>query len=66
MASIPYTPAPNSSMTRYGDVVEIGLLLPANWADALVELSKSRRQSVGQLLRSLIDRALTDEEALRH
>ncbi|WP_406696860.1 hypothetical protein V5E97_38325 [Singulisphaera sp. Ch08] len=45
-----------------GDVVEIGLLLPADRADALVELSKRRHQSVAQILRDLIDRALTDDE----
>jgi len=44
-----------------GEVVEIGLLLPASWADALLEMSKRRRQSVGQLLRSMIDRALVDD-----
>jgi hypothetical protein len=44
-----------------GDVVEIGLLLPASWADALVEMSRRRRQSVGQLLRGMIDRALVDD-----
>jgi hypothetical protein len=50
-------------MATYGDVVEIGLLLPANRADALVELSRRRQQSVGQILRGLIDRALYDDEA---
>lgn len=45
-----------------GEVVEIGLLLPANRADALVELSKRRHQSVAQILRGLIDRALHDDE----
>jgi hypothetical protein len=44
-----------------GDVVEIGLLLPSSWANALVELSKRRRQTVGALLRSMIDRALVDD-----
>ena len=44
-----------------GDVVEIGLLLPSSWANALVELSKRRHQSVGTLLRSMIDRALVDD-----
>ena len=40
------------------DVVEITLLLPASQAEALIALSRSRRQSVGQILRGLIDRAL--------
>jgi hypothetical protein len=39
-------------------VVEIGLLLPQNWAQALVELASRRNQSVGQILRSLIDHEL--------
>ena len=45
--------------------MEIGLLLPANRADALVELSRRRHQSVSQFLRGLIDHALTDEIAPR-
>jgi hypothetical protein len=45
------------------DVVEIGLLLPAHWAIALVELSKQRRESVGQLIRALIGRALVENDA---
>lgn len=40
------------------DVVEIGLLLPQAWAQALVELSRRRNQTVGHLLRSLIDNEL--------
>ena len=50
---------------RSADVVEIGLLLPASWADALVEMSKRRGQSVGQLLRGMIDRALSDDSSMR-
>jgi len=52
-------------MNDPGDVVEIGLLLTANRADALVELSRRRQQSVSQLLRGLIDHALIDEAASR-
>jgi hypothetical protein len=44
------------------DVVEIGLLLPADWAAALIELSKQRQQSVGQILRSFIGRGLVAGE----
>jgi hypothetical protein len=43
-------------------VVEIALLLPANRVEALVDLSRRRQQSVGQILRGLIDRALLDDE----
>lgn len=61
-------PSEGTSAKRFGmgatdDVVEIGLLLPASWADALLELSKRRRQSVGQLLRGMIDRGLVDDRA---
>jgi hypothetical protein len=47
--------------TGSGEVVEIGLLLPASWANTLLEMSKRRRQSVAQLLRGIIDRALVEE-----
>lgn len=40
------------------DVVEIGILLPANYAKDLIEMAKSRRESVGHMLRKLIDREL--------
>jgi hypothetical protein len=45
------------------DVVEIGLLLPAHRAEALLALSRQRHQSVGQLLRGLIDQAITGRDA---
>jgi hypothetical protein len=38
-----------------GGVVEIGLLVPAAWAAALIELSQKRQQTVGHLLRSAIE-----------
>ncbi len=40
------------------DVVELGLLLPANRAADLIRLAKDRQESVGHLLRKLIDREL--------
>ena len=43
------------------DVIEIGLLLPSHRAEALLALSRQRRQRVGQILRGLIDQALTTE-----
>ena len=55
------TVAAKPGMTPQGDVVEIGLLLPAAWANALMEMSKRRRQSVGTLLRNMIDRGLVDD-----
>jgi hypothetical protein len=42
------------------EVVEISLLLPARWAQDLMELSRERGQSVGQILRSMIGEALHD------
>jgi hypothetical protein len=62
MAPILGTAAQTAGKSGSGDVVEIGLLLPVSWADALIELSKRRRQSVGQILRTMIDRGLADEE----
>ena len=59
MASFQGSTAPQNGISPYGDVVEIGLLLPANWAHALVALSRQRQQSVGQILRGLIGQALT-------
>lgn len=45
---------------RHDDIVEINLLLPSQWARDLMELSRERGQSVGQILRSMIGRALHD------
>lgn len=45
------------------DVVEIGLLLPAAWADSLLEMSKRKHQTIGQLVRGMIDRGLVDDLA---
>jgi hypothetical protein len=45
------------------EVVEIGLLLPTDWAVALVKLSEKRQQTVAQILRSLIERALFQGDA---
>ena len=42
------------------DVVEIGLLLPSHRAAALLRLAKDRHESVGQVLRRLIDRELAE------
>ena len=39
-------------------IVEIGLLLPANRAAALLKLAKNRDESVGQVLRRMIDHEL--------
>jgi hypothetical protein len=44
------------------DIVEFALLLPANRAEALIALSRKRQESVGQILRDWIDRALASEQ----
>ncbi len=49
------------SEPRHGEsegVVEIGLLLPAQRAADLLRLARDRHESVGQVLRKLIDREL--------
>jgi hypothetical protein len=46
-----------------GGVVEINLLLPAQWAQQLMELSRRRQQSVGQIVRSMIGQALREDAA---
>jgi hypothetical protein len=43
------------------EVVELALLLPASRAEALLDLSRQRRESVAQTLRALIERALAAE-----
>ncbi len=62
MATIPGIDVINPGTATDQAVVEISLLLPANRLEALVALSRLKRQSVAQLLRGLIDRALTEEE----
>jgi hypothetical protein len=51
--------APKLGWKDHGDVVEIALLLPANRAEALLALARRRHQTVGQILRHLIDQELT-------
>jgi hypothetical protein len=60
----PITSAPSAPLFKNGseEIVEISLLLPTNRAEALVALSIRRQQSVAQILRQLIDRALAGEE----
>jgi hypothetical protein len=60
-------PAANVDMTASSvssaglpQVVEVGLLLPVNWANALIELSKVRGQSVAQILRASIAQTLRE------
>jgi hypothetical protein len=53
---------PASSVSNAGlpQVVEVGLLLPINWANALNELSKLRGESVAQILRASIAQTLRE------
>ena len=44
-----------------GEIVEVALLLPKRRADDLIDLAKRRRQSVGQILRTLIEREVLAE-----
>jgi hypothetical protein len=55
--------SPTFHLPGSSEVVEIGLLLPTSWVEALVELSKHRRQTVAQILRGLIERELASEDA---
>jgi hypothetical protein len=52
---------PNPIQMGSEGVVEIGLLLPAKRAAALLRLANDRHESVGQVLRKLIDRELAEE-----
>jgi hypothetical protein len=53
--------AANSLSTEpQGGFIEVGLLLPAPWAESLMDLSRRRGQSVAQILRGMIDRGLVE------
>jgi hypothetical protein len=58
VAPIHSTAASGAGSVSDQSVVEISLLLPSQWASDLIELSKERQQSVGQILRSMIGHAL--------
>ena len=53
--------SPTPTAEPRGEVVEVALLLPKRRADALLDLAKRRRQSVGQILRTLIEREVLSE-----
>ena len=57
----PNTRAEFKGIPRQDEVVELGLLLSATRAEALVALAKRRNSSVAQVLRGLIDNALASE-----
>ena len=63
--SAPTALPPPLTASKSGDladnqVVEISLLLPAQWAQDLLALSRERGQSVGQILRAMIRQGLCD------
>jgi hypothetical protein len=62
MAAFQSTSASQGGESPVPEVVEISLLLPRSRVNALIELSRKKQQSVGQLLRSLIDQAIRAEE----
>ena len=51
---------PDADAQGTENVVEIGLLLPTKRAAALLRLAKDRRESVGQVLRKMIERELAE------
>ncbi len=53
---------PSSPADPSDDFVEIGLLLPRSRASDLLRLARERQETVGQILRKLVDRALMAEE----
>jgi hypothetical protein len=55
--------ADTSDRRPSADVVEIPLLLSSHQATALLELSRQRHQSVGQILRDLISREINGPQA---
>jgi hypothetical protein len=55
-------PAPVNLGKPLDEFVEIGLLLPRNRAAALLQLARDRHETVGQILRQLVDRALAQEQ----
>jgi hypothetical protein len=50
-------------MSMPQEVVEVGLLLPADWAAPLIRLASERQQTVAQLLRTFVGRGLREEAA---
>jgi uncharacterized protein with PIN domain len=61
MARLAGLDASNSRSPIAEDVIHVNLLLPAERAEALIAMSRRRQQSVGQILRNLIDREIASE-----
>jgi hypothetical protein len=64
---LPFNSARAATASNLGstaaEVVEVQLLLPAQWAQELMQLSRARGESVAQILRSMIGRGLQDESS---
>lgn len=54
---------PHLGPTPGDEVIEIALLLPKKRADALMAMSRQRHETVGQILRTMIDQALAQDAA---
>lgn len=61
--TLPTIPVRNTDPFSLDEVMEFGLLLPKSRALELIDLAKQRHETVGQLLRSLIDDALHAQKA---
>jgi hypothetical protein len=59
-AVFPDVSAANPGSAEPPQVVEVGLLMPAHWASALIELSKIRQTSVAQILRASVAQTLRE------
>jgi hypothetical protein len=59
-ASCDNIPAAFPGNTDLPAVVEVGLLMPAHWAAALIELSRVRDMSVAQILRASVAQTLRE------
>jgi hypothetical protein len=53
-------PAALPGNSDFPAVVEVGLLMPAHWAAALIELSKVREMTVAQILRASVAQTLRE------
>jgi hypothetical protein len=58
IASLVTQSSTNPTHEEAEGVVEIGLLLPTKRAAALLRLARDRHESVGQVLRNMIEREL--------
>lgn len=48
------------------EIVELPLLLPKDWAVELLEIAESRKQTMANLIRELINEAIRKENSQRY